>query len=193
MRFPVFFSILLALAIAACQNTPKEAAGTVDTTTAADSTALVSAVSDFYNWYITTGVHELNANNMVLYYAKDGFYALDESILDKKMDIFERSGKVSKQFIERERRLWKACAAEWATTPAGDKPPCYDADPYLCTQDTPIEYYQEPASILRIEGDQATLRIPRGEYEPLDISLVKENGQWLVRKVHCGMGITFND
>jgi hypothetical protein len=191
MRLYVLLFILLAFA--ACKNAPKETAGSVHATTAVDSAALVGAVSEFYNWYITTGVHELGANNMVLYYAKDGFYALDDAILDKKMDIFARSGKVSKQFIERERRLWKACAAEWATTPAGDKPPCYDADPYLCSQDTPIEYYQEPASILRIEGEQATLRIPRGEYEPLDISLVKENGQWLVSKVHCDMGIPFNE
>jgi hypothetical protein len=191
MRLSVLLFILLA--VAACKNAPKETAAAVNTATAADSAALVGAVSEFYNWYITTGVHELSANNMVLYYPKDGFYALDESILDKKMDIFARSGKVASQFIERERRLWKACAAEWATTPAGDKPPCYDSDPYLCSQDTPIEYYQEPASILRIDGEQATLRIPRGEYEPLDISLVKENGQWLVSKIHCDMGITFND
>lgn len=191
MRFTAIITLLLALA--ACKNAPKESAGSPAVPSAADTAAAVEAVSAFYDWYLTTGVHELSANNMVLYYAKDGFYALDEAILDKKMDIFARSGKVSAQFIERERRLWKACAAEWATTPEGDKPPCYDADPYLCSQDTPIEYYQEPATVLSLEADKATLRIPRGEYEPLDISLVKDKGQWLVSKVHCDMGIVFND
>jgi hypothetical protein len=185
MRYTIILAALFFF-IAACQNTGSESAAAQEAVKP-DSVAIADALHGFFKWY------ENNTDRLgaIRFVNDSGVHlSLDEAKLDAFLAEFEKSGFVSKGFLEDEKKFYKKCSAFWSTDPVDEVPTGLGADRYYCAQDY-VAPYSTGKVLATINGDRAEAVLTLAETSTFNFSMVKENGKWLLDKTHCNMGVEY--
>ncbi|MBK9457992.1 MAG: copper resistance protein NlpE N-terminal domain-containing protein [Sphingobacteriales bacterium] len=182
----ICFSILVLFS---CQQETKKTPET--TAVATDSSAIANTIHGFYQWY--DKYVQDSTQNVDFIKVVGNHYALDVPLLEKYLASIKSSGFVSADFLDNDMVFYKACEKMWLKEEADGPAIGMDGDKYFCAQDWDINFWtKSPIRINSIGNDKAsaTLYGTHGESpKEQNFELKKENGQWLLTKIECDMGI----
>lgn len=179
--------VCVVMAISACveQKFDTGTAPTIQTDT--DQAAIKTAIHGFFKWYEQE------------YITLASFDFVDESGPHRKLnrenlqqyfDHLLKSGYISQQMLEEEKKFYLNCEAFWKTQSNEEPPACLTVDRFYCAIDYIAPYYSgEVRSI--IEGNEAvaslTLTGALDEQRIIVYKLTKEADKWLLSGLGCDM------
>lgn len=183
-------SILILIALFACNKGAQNTETTKSPDAPSDSVAIADAVHGFYKWY--TAFSQDTTKRIDFTDDSGQHLTLNQAKLERYYANFKNTGFVSDEFIANEYEFYKKCSKLWQNELIDEVPSCMDADKYFCAQDWEPDFWiKSPVRIKNIGSDKvlATLYgIAFGGSMERNIELKKENGKWLITKVECDMG-----
>lgn len=187
------FACFSVLVFFSCQQETKKTPET--TAVATDSSAIANTIHSFYQWY--DKYVQDSTKNVDFIKVVNNHYALDMPLLEKYLTSIKSSGFVSAEFLNNDMDFYKTCEKMWLKEEADGPAIGMDANKYFCAQDWDINFWtKSPVRITSIGNDKAsaTLYGTYGESpKEQNFELKKENGQWLLTKIECDMGIESPD
>ena len=187
------FALLIFLLAACTENSKKpEVAKPVTQMVNQDSAGIAQSLHGFFKWYADNGEQLITKYDFINISGKNP--KLDEKILSDYLAEFKKTGFVSDELIDWERKFYRACAKLWATEEVGDLLSGMDADRYYCAQEI-IGDYTTASVKAKIMGERAAVTLevkePGETSFPVEFEMKKENGKWLLAKVGCDLEVAY--
>jgi hypothetical protein len=171
----------------ACVERKFDAGTTPIATKDTDQSAIQSTIHGFFRWY----EKEDAILSTFAYVDESGPYRkLNHVALQQYFDHLLKSGFVSQQLLDAERKFYLSCEAYWKTDPQNEPPACLAIDRFYCALDYIAPYYSGEVKSI-IDGNEAvaslTLTGAMGEQRIVVYKLTKESDKWLLSGLGCDM------
>lgn len=154
---------------------------------------MAESLHAFFKWYGETGEQLINKIDFVD--TKGKHPKLMEEVLKQYLAEFEKTGTVSKAFLEDETKYYRACAELWKNENSDEMYSGFEADRYYCQQDGDVTEFLKAGVTYKMEGDHAAVQLmldPNGPNGgPRSFEMKQENGKWLLSKVSCDTGVKY--
>lgn len=179
--------LLLLLGLLACRQNTADKNTQATPQTHPDQTAIANTVHDFYEWY-DTFVRDTSQDRNFL--DMKGKYArLDRAKVDQYFDHLKAGGYISDEYVALEKDFLRKCEPLWQTEDKNEVLTGLDYNRVFCAQDWDPDFWTKaPVRVEDLEPGRvkATLAgTEAGTPREHTLELKKENGKWLIAKIHC--------